>query len=409
MKKIVLLMAICFAFSACGDDVVEPKTKKRVDIPLTPEEKEMAQTGNNFGYELFQEINTSREKVTNICFSPISVNYIFSMLNNGASGISRKEIQQVLGYGSYTPEEINAFNQKMLVASRDLDPQVTIETANSIWIKKEYPVLSSFTEVNKKYYQAEIQNVSFDARTLAKINQWASDHTHGKIPTILDEISERGVLYAMNALYFKGKWDEPFEKGQTKTETFTNADGAKTEVPMMHNTLRTLYYNTDQYGMIAVPYGNSAFSMWILLPHQGVSLSSIISALNEKSWKDAIQSRMPYQVNLRLPRFQVSSDIDLVEILKHMGMSSLFGEEADFSLLNPSNSLCLTLAKQKVSLQVNEEGAEAAAVTIVGGDVTAVAPIQLPPLDFFVDRPFIYMIREISSDAIFFMGAINQL
>lgn len=408
MKKIVLLTAICFAFSSCGEDM-EPKTKERVDIPLTPAEKELAINGNNFGYNLFREINRSQVKPANTCLSPISVNYVFSMLNNGADGISRKEIQQVLGYGSSTPEEINAFNQKMLVASRDLDPQVTIETANSIWIRKEYPVLSSFTEVNKKYYQAEIQNVSFDSQTLNKINKWVSDRTHGKIPTILDEINERDVFYAMNALYFKGKWKEPFEKKQTKMETFTNADGSESEVPMMCKTLKTLYYTADQYGMIALPYGNSAFSMWILLPHQDVSLSSIISTLNEESWANTIRSRMPYQVNLHLPRFQVNAEIDLIEILKRMGMPSLFGKEADFSLINPANSLYLTLAKQKAALQVNEEGAEAAAVTIVGGDLTAVGPVQLPHLDFFVDRPFIYMIREISTGALFFMGEINQL
>lgn len=405
MKKIILLTAICFAFSACGDDM-EPKTKERADIPLTPAEKEMAICGNNFGYNLFREIDRSQDKPVNTCFSPISVNYVFSMLNNGADGNTRKEIQQVLGYALSTPEEINVYNQKMLVASHDLDPQVTLETANSLWIRNEFPVLSSFTEVNKMYYKAEIQNVPFDFSTLDKINRWASSHTHDKIPKILDEINGRNMLYAMNALYFKGKWKTTFKKDQTKIEIFTNADGSKSEVPMMRNSFNTLYYSTNGYEMINVPYGNSAFGMWIILPRKNETLSSVISILNES---DAFQSGIVCKVNLHLPRFKVESEIFLEKMLSNMGMSSLFNlEKADFSLLSPIQPLCLNMAKQKVFLEVNEEGTEAAAVTITEMD-TSVGPSHLEEIDFFADRPFIYMIREISSGAIFFMGAMNQL
>lgn len=405
MKKIVLLTAICFAFSACGDDM-EPKTKERVDIPLTPAEKEMAISGNNFGYNLFREIDKLQKEPANVCFSPISVNYLFSMLNNGADGVSRQEIQQVLGYVLSTPDEINAYNQKMLVASRDLDPQVTVETANSLWIREEFPVLAPFIEVNKKYYQAEIQNVPFNSQTLEKINRWASDHTHGKIPKILDGINEQGILYVMNALYFKGKWSQSFKKEQTKKETFTNADGSKSEVPMMRTTLNALYYTTNRYDMVGIPYGNSAFSMWIILPRPDVTLSSIISFLNES---DAFQTSRACQVNVRLPRFKVESEIFLNEMLGRMGMPSLFdSEKADFSLIHPARTLHLNMVKQKASIMVDEEGGEAAAVTIAGM-VTDAGPSHLPVVDFFVERPFIYMIREKSSGAIFFMGAINQL
>lgn len=408
MKKLVVMMVSLLCLSACQSEDITPGKKERVDIPLTKSEVEMVSGGNDFAFNLFRKIDDSQTQPVNTFISPISVSYAFSMLNNGANGVTRKEIQQVLGNEGFTPEEVNAFCKKMMVASRDLDPQVTVETANSVWLRNNLPVLSPFTDACKQSFNAEVKNVDFaQSQTLDQINRWASDKTHGKIPFILNKLNPDAVFYLMNALYFKGDWKEPFDKKLTKNESFTNADGNVSSVPMMNNTLTTLYFENDTYSMVYLPYGNSAFNMMVLLPHKEVTVSSVLSGLNDHSWQEMLKRPQGYQVRLKLPRFQASYEIELNEILDDLGMHSAFDASvADFSLLSSSSSF-LSLALQKAVVQVNEEGTEAAAVTVVGGDLMSPGP--RPTKDFYVDRPFIYIIQEISTGAIFFMGAIQRL
>lgn len=408
MKKLVVMMASLLCLFACESEDVTPVKKKRVDIPLSVSETEMVNGGNDFAFNLFRKVNENHTQPTNTFISPISVSYAFSMLNNGANGITRKEIQKVLGNEGFTPEEVNTYCEKMMIASRDLDNEVIVETANSVWLRNGIRIIPSFTDACKKSYSSDINNVDFtQSRTLDQMNRWASDKTHGKVPSILDNLNPEAVFYLMNALYFKGSWEKPFDKKQTKNELFTNEGNSKVTVPMMNKTLPAAYFENDQFSMINLPYGNSAFNMLVLLPHEGVSVATVLAGLNQNSWKEMLQRPKGYQVRLKLPRFQVSYDIKLNEILDSLGMHSAFNSSnADFSSMC-SNPIFLTLARQKAFVQINEEGTEAAAVTIVGGDFTSPGPA--PSRDFFVDRPFIYIIREYSTGAIFFMGAVQSL
>lgn len=410
MKRLMTMMAATLlALTACGNDLDVPKKKTRVDIPLTKAEAAMALSGNDFAYNLFRQAHTA-DPGKNIFISPISVSYAFSMLNNGAAGTTQKEIQQVLGLGSFSPEEINAYNQKMLVASRDLDPQVTLETANSIWVRQGLPVSPAFAEVNKSYYQAEVSTVDFsNPQTLGQINSWASKHTNGRIPVVLDRMDPNAVIYLLNALCFRGEWTDPFEKGATKEDIFTNADGSTSTVPMMNRSFTTLCFVSDTYKMITLPYGNGAFFMSVLLPDKGETTASIIADLSEAAQADLSKERTGYRVHLKLPRFSASYDIKLNDRLEALGMPSVFDPAtADFSRLS-SQPLFISEAFQKARIEVDEEGTKAEAVTVIEGTLTSPGPVQVPKLDFFVDRPFVYMIQEVSSGAVFFIGETNKL
>lgn len=417
MKKIVTMLIATLALSACGSDVVVPKKKDRQDIPLTTTEKEMAHSGNEFAYKLFRKMS---EPGKNTFLSPISVSYAFAMLNNGAAGNTQQEIQQVLGLKGFSTDEINAYNKKMMVASRDLDPQVTLHTANSIWLRQGFTALQAFRETNQTYYDATINTLDFASPgALQQINGWASKHTSGRIPQVLDEIRPEAVIYLLNALSFTGEWSTPFTKENTKQEPFTNFDGSQSTVPMMRRSFTAACYTGDAFKMISLYYGNGAFYMSILLPDEGKTTASILAQLGDADGGLRMNiNNNPnmgnpqisgYRVHLKLPRFNMNHHQDLIGAMKELGMPSVFDPlRADFTRLSP-NPIFITQAFQKARLEVNEEGTKAEAVTVVGGEMTSPGPVIAPELDFFVDRPFIFMIREISSGAIFFIGEVNQL
>lgn len=421
MKKINMLLCLCLCLAACDSETTIPKPEPpfvidpdepivnvRVDIPLTQTETQLVSSGNTFGYQLYEKVRDNSEG-KNIVLSPLSVSLAFSMLNNGAAGISQQEIQNVLGFEDFEAKDINEYYRKMIEAAATIDPQVILESANSIWINEGFPVLPQFVAVNQDAFDAEIKNVNFGLpTTLEQINGWASEKTHGKIPTILDKIDPMTQMILMNALYFLGDWKYPFEKDNTHKESFTDISGENQEVDMMNQYVETLYMENDLFSAIELPYGNGAFYMQLVLPHENVTLKEIVNTLEQSFSPVSSSLRSTYaNVSLKLPKFKVDYEIQLNEILEKLGMNSPFDPlKADFSAISDV-PLFISLVKQKASIDVNERGAEAAAVTVIGMDVTSAGPGE--NRDFHIDRPFLFIIRELSSQAIFFIGEVNQL
>lgn len=419
MKKLFFILPFIFCFFSCDDndfqkdEMEEPVTpKERVDIVLTKVEIDIVNSTNQFAFDLYRKIHLEEEMKSNLFISPLGVSLAFSMLNNGAAGDSagdsREEIQRVLGFDGYKAEEINSFYQKMLEAAMEIDPQVTLESANSIWIQDNFPVKENFVAVNKEYFDAEIKNVDFaKAATLKTINDWASEKTHGKITDFLKELSPDTRIFLMNALYFLGEWTEPFEKSNTRQDTFTNMNGNQVETPMMYASTYTRYHENDSYTMASLPYGNGAFYMLFILPNEGVALSDVVSKMDHASLAEAYDQGFSQEVNIKLPKFQSSYEIELNNILQDLGMETSFTDMADFSNMSDI-PLFISLVKQKAFVDVNEKGTEAAAVTGIGMDVTSAGPSPQPK-NFFLDRPFLYLIKEVSTGTIFFMGEVTQL
>ncbi|MDL2208118.1 serpin family protein [Parabacteroides sp. OttesenSCG-928-O15] len=425
MKKISLLVFVFCMFIACGDVAVKEdveidkteeetketkETKERVDIELTKAEREMVNYNNEFAFEFFKKVHEVEKGEGNTFVSPLSLTLAFSMLNNGAAGETQKEIEETLGFAAYTTEEINDFYQKLMEASAEIDPLVTVETANSIWAHTGFPILQPFIDVNKKYYKAEIRNEDFALpATVDKINQWVSDKTHEKITDIIKELDPDARVALINALYFLGQWDLPFDKNNTQKEAFTNYDGTKTEVDMMNKVLeKAMYDNYGDYEALSLPYGNGAFYMQVVLPKKGKTISDILASVDKRDFVHPNGPVSVREVFLKLPKFKSEYEIDLNEIMYDLGIKKAFGD-ADFSLLSNSQ-LAIGLVKQKAIIEVDEAGSEAAAATTIVmvqtsefGDETPTGPVK-----FHVDRPFLYMIREFSTGTIFFMGEVNE-
>ena len=365
------------------------------EIELTDGERQLIASNNDFAFNLFRKARGEESKV----LSPLSITYALGMLNNGAAGQTQQEINQTLGFGEAGADAINAFCQKMLKEAETLDAKTKSFIANTIFVNEGlgYHLQDGFIQKANDYYSAQPQNRDFkDGETMDVINQWASDHTMGMIPEVLNEQSFNpgAVSYLLNALYFKGAWSSPFDMAETKDESFGGGDA----VPMMHKTGAEFEYTeNDLYQAVNLPYSNGAYRMSVFLPREGKSVGDVLDALSGSNWQ---LNGWSCEVDLKLPRFETDTNQDLVDIMSALGMPTAFTYDADFPYFC-NVPVFIGQMFQVAKIKLDEEGTEAAAVTVIGMVETA-EPDE--PVNFHATRPFLYVISEQSTGTIFFIG-----
>jgi serpin B len=409
MKKLSILFSmLCTLLASCQTAEPEPEKRERKDIVLTKAQQEIVRQNNTFAFNLLRTVSQGEDEGKNLLLSPLSASIALAMLNNGAGGQTLSEIQETLGYGDIPREEMNDYFLKMLAAMREADTDATFEIANSIWIRNDFSVLETFKEVNREFYDAEVRYEDFsNPQTVSLINNWCANKTHDRIPDIIESIDSETMMYLINALYFKGTWAFRFDKKNTATEFFTNADSTKTPAPVMNLEKTLAHARGETFDLLELPYGNGSFGMIVLLPKEGLSLPSVLETLDAETWESTLSMMYRKDVNLKLPRFKVEYERELNDDLAAMGMESMFNSWlADFSFITDPTSLYVSLVKQKTFAEVNEEGTEAAAVTVVVMDVMDSGDPS-PAILFHATRPFLYFIREQSTGAILFSGAMQ--
>ena len=414
MKKSVkwmaisIMMAIVTVGCESSNNSMEPtptepvtsEDNQRQDIILNSAQTEMVNESNDFAFNLFRQVSSEKSEIV----SPISITYALGMLNNGAAGETQAQINKVLGFSTTDADGINEFCKKMLAEAPKLDKQTKVMIANNIYFNsdKGYELKPDFVSKAKLYYEADVENRSFtDGQTMNAINQWANDHTEKMINKVLDESSfdPDAVSYLLNAIYFKGSWSEKFETSATTDETFHGYTAEKT-VPMMYQNNTFKYTETDDCQALRLSYGNKAYSMTILLPKEGKNIGDVLTTLTAKTW-NTYQMMDDAIVDVKLPRFESKSDIRLNKIMATLGMPNAFNANlAEFPNFCSADDTYIGLMKQVAKINLNEEGTEAAAVTVIGlKNEAATAPIF-----FNATRPFLYVISEQSTGAIFFIG-----
>ncbi len=368
---------------------------------LTDEEKEIVESDNRFGLSLFREINKA-EADSNVFISPFSVSMALSMTLNGAAGQTLEDMKNTLEVKGLTMEQINQANKSLMELLQNIDPKVNFQVANSIWYREQFEVLARFIEVNQTYFDAEISEENFASpEAVTKINNWVKDKTNGRIEEIIDEIAPDVMMYLINAIYFKGTWLYEFDPDDTKKAPFYLADGTSTEVDMMSQKASLAYYGTDDYLAVDLPYGNGQFSMTAILPNQEIGVDGFIADLTEEKWSDLTSRLEEKDVTVFMPKFELTYDKELKDVLSALGMEIAFSDGADFSGINPDRDLYISRVLHKANVTVDEEGTEAAAVTAVEIRETSVG---LEEQVVRLDRPFIFVIREHHSGSILFMG-----
>ncbi|MDR2882449.1 MAG: serpin family protein [Alistipes sp.] len=406
MRKLFILAATLMFAAACSPDdggTADPAKP----IELTTRGAEKVSADNAFAFDFFRQTLATAPEAdrANAFVSPLSLTMALGMLYNGTSPEAADEMADALGVADFTPAEINAHYQALYQALLKADPRTALAIANSIWAREGFAVKPAFYDINRQYYGAEVRSLPFDAAAVAAINKWCADNTAGRIPTILDgAISADVMMYLINAVYFKGQWKFKFDKSKTRDADFNLADGSTKTVPMMHQTdIKVPCYWDETVNCIDLPYGNGAFSMMLMMPSRyNGSLDDLIASLNGETYGRIVAGLHEVSnYTVVMPRWKQECEFPLNDAVKELGIRQIFGR-GSLTGITDDPRLAVSDIKQKTFVEVNEEGTEAAAVTIIGFEVTSGPPA------FIADRPFLDLIRERSTGAILFMGRMDE-
>lgn len=416
MKKILIsLMAIFSALAAFGKnsspapDPTGGKSNKREDISLTKAQQEYVAKGNEFALKLVGKLYKDKSF---IC-SPLSLQFALGMVNAGARGATSDEICAMLGYGAQDPDAVNVYAKVLADALSSVDKSTRMDIANvlvynthddkggGIRLKDEY------VKALNKYYDAGIETFDFtteNQQALGRINGWCAEKTNGMIPSILGQVSPLALCYILNAVYFKGVWANKFNKSSTREQDFHPEKGASKKVEMMHITEDFAYSSNETWKTLTMPYGNKAFRLTAFLPQSGKTVSDVLAKLDASALDFATRRAYFDEIIVAFPKFETESELPLNDILKELGMKKVFKSgAADLKGMCESASNVSNVF-QKAKIKLDEEGTEAAAVTVVQVDGCTAIPNPPEPKRFIADHPFLYVITEVSTGAVIFAG-----
>jgi serpin B len=324
------------------------------------------------------------------------------MTYNGAVGETERAMAEVLEIDELDLDTVNHSNAALRNSLENPDPKVEISIANSIWSRQGIEFNPDFLERNQLFFGAEVAALDFSApQTTGIINEWVDTNTNGKIEKIVDRIDPQTLLFLINAIYFKGNWQDEFDKSQTRPGIFHLSDGSEKQVQMMRREGEYPYFRGKHFEAAGLPYGDGRLSMYIFLPNRNSNLNEFLGGLNAENWTSWLAqfSKVGKDSMMILPRFKLEYEVNLNDTLKALGMEIAFDNRADFSGMGPN--LFISEVRHKTFVEVNEEGTEAAAATSVVG-ATSVPPT------FRVDRPFFFAIYDAETQTILFMGTVTE-
>lgn len=401
----IIAFIVLFVNASCTDD----EEQLPIDENIQLKAQQVVSADNEFGLRIFQHIFES-EKDENFMISPLSLSMALTMAYNGAESQTKDEMADLLGVDDLTRYDLNAAYKDLIATLVQSDPKVAMQIANSIWYRNTYFVEQNYLDINKNYYDAEVYETDFDnPKTVDVINDWVNDKTNGKIETIIEEIPKELVMYLINAIYFKGDWAKEFNAKSTQQMTFLTSKNEQVEADMMGRVDTIDYLQNETFSAIRMPYGSGNYSMTVMLPQSGKTVADVAEEFSPKNWKQWQDDFTETQnVDIRFPKFTIEYEKTLNDILQQMGMNQAFTAQADFSRINPTRDLYISLVKHKTFVEVDEKGTEAAAVTVIGFYKTSVDPNEPQTIYFHCVKPFLFAISEKNTGAILFMGKVGN-
>lgn len=362
--------------------------------------------GNNeFALELYKKL--SQVKSNNLFISTYSISSALAMTYAGARGTTAEEMAQAL---HFTPKQLHKDFRLLTNHLENLnEASLKLKVANAIWVEKTLPLLPTFLNLNKNYYQTKVENLNFakqPEKSRLIINQWVEDNTNKKIKNLIPKglIDRSTSVVLTNAIYFKGQWLYPFKEKTTREMPFITSNGQAIETQFMTMQQKFRYFERPNIQVIEIPYTDDKMSMMIFLPRNGLAmLEETISAQTIRALHNYMRVRPTTSVNLFLPRFKINTDTSLKKPLIDLGMKSAFEGGADFSGMTKSSALRISEVLHKTFVKLNEKGTEAAASTAVlmtrGGGLNA-------KKTFKADHPFLFVIKDNQTGSILFIGRL---
>ncbi len=413
MKKRLLLSALALVLilaallqTGCTQSIKAADLMKEIEArPVqTVSELSEGEAFADFAVRLFQAV---RKEGENVLISPYSVLSALAMTANGAKGETLSQMEKVLGM---TRDELNrtvcSYQSSLSEGEKQLRP------ANSIWFNEDesFTLNREFLQTNADYYGADAYRVPFDQETCDEINDWVKQKTDGMIPEILDKIPQEAVMYLINALAFDAEWQAVYSENQVWDQEFTAEDGKKTRAEFLHGTEYD-YLKCENAAGFLKRYAGGRFAFAALLPDEGVKLSDLVASLDGKTLHTILASPENTEVVTAIPKFKADFSGELSEALIRMGMPLAFDRSgADFSGIGSSSegNLYLSRVLHKTYLQLDERGTKAGAVTAV--EVFAESALMpKEKKEVVLDRPFVYMLIDLETNAPFFIGCVSTL
>jgi len=412
---IVLLLpviaSIQLAQPAAGE--VLKSDKERITSPdVSTSEQALLVEGNSaFAFELYQAL---KGEEGNLFYSPYSISLALAMTYAGARGETAQQMADTLQFMLEQERLHPAFNWlDAELASRGEGAAgkdgegFRLNIVNAIWGQKDYEFLPTFLDVLAENYGAGLRILDFITETEKSrltINDWISDQTEGRIEDLIPQgaIDALTRLVLTNAIYFNAAWEYPFNGNMTADGPFYLLDGRQITVPMMKQTESFGYTEGEGYQAVELQYDGGELSMVILLPASG-NFEAFEEGLQAQQVDAIINDLKNTEVTLTMPQFEFDSEFSLKDTLAGMGMPIAFSDDADFSGMTGNRELSISDVVHKAFVAVDEAGTEAAAATAVIMKLTAVPE---PPVEVTIDRPFIFLIRDIETGAILFVGRV---
>jgi serpin B len=410
-----LCLTALSVLGACSGSVEAPGTLissdlQRITAPeVSSEEVSSLAAGNtDFGLSLYRQVARPGE---NVFFSPWSIRQAFAMVYAGARGDTEAQMQQALRF-QLPQERLHAGMNGLDLALQQRGQQAPegttppeLRMVNAIWAQEGYAFEPPFLDVLAQQYGAGVRAVDFAREPepiRGRINQWVAEQTNDRIQDLLPKGSVRSDarLVLSNALYFLGKWEQSFDPQQTQSASFHRGSGGEQTVKMMHRLGATQFMRGEGFVALGLPYSAGAFRMLLVVPESGQF--DAIEARLSAGFLDTVRSALKEKdLYLGLPRFRTEMTLDLAESLPALGMVDAFSaQRADLSGIARPAELFIRSAHHKAFLAVDESGTQAAAATGV-----VIVERSLPP-SFEVDRPFFFLIEDVETRSVLFVGRI---
>jgi serine protease inhibitor len=351
----------------------------------------------DFGIDILNEIATDDQ--ANYIISPTNISIALSMLYAGSDGESQSAIQQGLRIGDMSIDDVNTQTQS-LVASLQEESDQELHIANALWTVNNFEPEPNYVDMTQEYYDSTV-----DTGDVSKVNNWASDNTNGKIPTIIKEIDDSLRLLITSALYFNGTWKTEFNESYTVPREFTSRTGNTEEIETMYLGSDMDYTATNDIQAVSLPYGeNEIYRMLVVLPKD---MDTYLTNFDSSQYRQILGSVQNKAGILYLPKFKEKLSYDLKPSLTALGMGNIFTNRNEFKAIG--DNLFVDFVQHDIFMDLNESGTEAAATTSIGMTTTSINPTDYEdPFVMNVNRPFFISLYQSDSGEPLFMGIMNN-
>jgi serpin B len=379
----------------------------------------LVNANNDFAFKIYK---ATKPDTNNFFISPFSLNIALSIANEGAKTTTRKEMDKLLSirdidnrakcYNTLINKTTNLKDSNYYDCIQwddDKSGENALYLANSLWINQSIVIDDIFKNTITENYSSEI--FSFNKTNISaankELNDWISKQTQNKINDI-SGLDKDIMLSIVNAIYFMGEWEQPFDKKKTREKKFNTIQKERIDVNYMRDQEYYPYFEDNDIQSIYLPYKCHQFSMMVILPKEKYGISNIEDKLNPEYLEEIHKSSYSYEVILSLPKFKIESEIHPIENIIKMGYTEMFSDKADFTNMS-KDSLKIGNIVHKTFIEIDEKKTEAAAVSkidmyVIGYGSGGDAPPPPPPKIFNADHPFIFLIVDNRTNAIIFIG-----